>query len=342
MRTTNWCDESKGDIWWNQVSGPLAYRKRIIECIENGCSMGLESSDVDALFFELLEDEVSRMDSAFRFHTFRVSDYSEEEAFQTNFIETLAPGFIQDFESPYSRLYSEGHLQHRFIYFEIDADTDWAMQVVKECSKCSSPGNGIFLCLASDASIFEGIKQLTKICLSSYLSIYNLQYFALQCLGNFSTRSSKGLYIAQLAAKLSGSSGIVCADLATPELFADPMEICSMLPEDMVRHAIWETQIQIFLPVIEKIRRYLITKYADEIKDLLPQKDEFNHEIKEPSDMELRHLQFYGRGKYNNFFDHGDDDWFTAAYNARNDLSHLKLLDRETMDYLLDLEGALK
>lgn len=342
MQTMNWCDAAKGDIWWNQVSGPLAYRKEIAECIEKGRSIGLESSDVDALFFTLLEEMVSRMDSGFRFHTFRVSDYDDEAAFQTDFIERLAPGFIQDFESPYSRLYNEGHLQHHFIYFEIDADTDWAMHVVRECSQCSSPGNGIFLCLADDASVFDGIKQLKKICLSSYLSIYNLQYFALQCLGNFSTRNSKGLYIAQLAAKLSGSSGIVCADLATPDLFADPMKICGTLPDDKVRHAIWETQIQIFLPIIEKIRRYLITKYADEIKNLLPKKDEFNHEIKEPSDMELRHLQFYGRGKYNNFFDHGDDDWFTKAYNARNDLSHLKLLDMKTMDDLLDMEWELK
>ncbi len=342
MRTTNWCDESKGDIWWNQVSGPLAYRKEIAECIQSGRAMGLESSDVDALFFRILEDTVRQMDSAFHFHTFHVSDYENEDAFQEDFIEKLAPGFIQGFEAPYSRLYSEGHLLHRFLYFEIDADTDWFMHVVRECSQFSSPENGIFLCLAPDASIFDGIKQLKKICLSSYLSIYNLQYFALQCLGNFSTKDSKGLYIAQLAAKLSGSSGIVCADLATPELFANPTKICNTLSEDQIHQAIWETQIQIFLPIIEKIRRYLITKYADDIRVLLPQKDEFNHEIKEPSDMELRHLQFYCRGNGNNFFVHGDNGCFTVAYNARNDLSHLKLLDMKTMNDLFDFERDFK
>lgn len=343
MKTNNWTDDRKGDIWWNQVSGPLAYMNDITANVQKGISTVIKDSDVDGLFYTILEEKIQQIDSAFTFETFKASDYPDEAAFQNDFIARLAPRFVRKLGSPYKRLYEEGHLQHLFLYFEIDSDAPWVTKVIKEVCPLSSQGNGVFLCITQDTTPYEGIKHLEALDISSYLSVYNLQYFALQCLGNFETRDSKGMYIAQLAGKLSGVSGMVCANLATPSLYSDMMDVCKDLDPGKVEAAAWETQIQIFLPLIEEIRRYLIFRYEEKIKqNILPKKDEFGHEITEPAEMELRHLQYYGRKRDNTFFDMADDIWFKAAYNARNDLSHLKLLDRATMDTLFDIEYALK
>lgn len=342
MKTDNWLEEEKGDIWWNQVSGPLAYMNEITSNVQQGISTVIKESDVDSLFFTILEDKIQQIDSAFVFETFKASDYANEIEFQNDLIARLAPKFVRKLTSPYKRLYSEGHLQHRFIYFEIDTDAPWVMNVMKEMCPLSSQGNGVFLCITRDTAPYEGIKHLKTLDISSYISIYNLQYFAMQCLGNFETRDSKGMYISQLAAKLSDVNGLVCANLAKHSLYSDTMDVCQGMDTGKVEKAVWETQIQIFLPIIEEIRRYLILRYTEKIQHLLPKKDEFGHEITDPTEMELRHLQYYGRKGDNTFFDFADDMWFKAAYNARNDLSHLKLLNRETMDTLFDIEYALK
>ncbi len=342
MKKNEWIDSEKAGIWWNQVSGPKAYLQEVVQNIKDGYCIALEKEDVDTEFFSFLEQKVRSIDSSYLFDVFRVGDYGSESDFQDDFIKRLAPEFDWGFASPYKELIEKGYIAHHLIYFEIDQKKDWAIQVVKTFSELSSQGNGVIVCLASSPSMLEGIGRLKRVSLGSYLSVYNLQYFALQCLGNFETRDSKGMYIAQIAAKLSDANGLFCAELAKPDLFFDSFKVCRNLSDDVVEKAVWETQIQIFLPIVEEVRRYLITSYLQKIQNLLPRTDEFGTDIEKPGEMELRHLQFYGRKAYARFFDPADDEWFKVAYNSRNELTHLHLLTVEAMNSLFDIEHALR
>ena len=342
MKKNEWIDSEKAGIWWNQVSGPKAYLQEVVQNIKDGYCIALEKEDVDTEFFPFLEQKVRSIDSSYLFDAFCADDYDSESDFLDDFIKRLAPEFDWGFASPYKELIETGCIAHHLIYFEIDQKKDWAIQAMKMFSELSSQGNGVIVCLVSSLSMLEGIGRLKRVSLGSYLSIYNLQYFALQCLGNFETRDSKGMYIAQIAAKLSEANGFLCAELAKPDLFSDPIKVCRNLPDDVVKKAVWETQIQIFFFFFEGIRRYLITNYLLKIQNLLPQTDEFGSDIEKPGEMELRHLQFYGRKPHARFFDSADDEWFKVAYNSRNELTHLHLLTVEAMNSLFDIEYALR
>ena len=200
MKKNEWIDLEKADIWWNQVSGPKAYLQEVVQNIKGGHCIALEKEDVDTEFFFFLEQKVRSIDSSYLFDAFRVDDYDSESDFQDDFIKRLAPEFDWGFASPYKELIETGYIAHHLIYLEIDQKKDWAIQVMKMFSELSSQGNGVIVCLAPSLSMLEGIGRLKRVSLGSYLSIYNLQYFALQCLGNFETRDSKGMYIAQIAA----------------------------------------------------------------------------------------------------------------------------------------------
>lgn len=336
-----WNEPNKADIWWNHVSGPKAYLNEITQSIQDGNCVVLNQSDIDDALLEILQEKIMNDNSTYIFDSFQVSEYANESEFLDAFIGRLAPEFMRGFTSPYQKLIESGVIMQHIVFLDMSEKTDWAIKVIKEFSALSSLGNGIFICLSPSLEYFEGIKRLKRISLKQYVSVYNVQYFALQCLGNFETRDSKGMYIAQLAAKLCGVSGMFCAQLATASLYSDPMDQCINLPKDKIEHAIWETQIQIFLPIIEEIRRYLILKYEYKIQNLLPKTDEFNNKITNAIEVELRHLQYYGRTKDCTFFDRADDEWFKAAYNARNELTHLHVLGREVMDFLFDIEYEL-
>ena len=79
------------------------------------------------------------------------------------------------------------------------------------------------------------------------------------------------------------------------------------------------------MPTLEEIRGRLIEKNFVALRNLLPVEDEFGNEIKDPFDMELRHLRHYGGRAM--IFKQNDWDVLELAYQARNELSHLKTID---------------
>lgn len=344
MNSSCWDNIDNADIWWNQVSGPKTFLENVSDTIKKGQCIVLESDSLDSTFIDKLEKRIHDNDSSYKFCTFHSADYTSARDFINDLRDSIDPDFVIGFSNtPYKKMIEEKVLAHRLIYLDINDDSDWPVEVLNGFSRVSEIGNGVFAGLTSSLSKFDKLGKLKKFSLKQYLSIYSLQYFALQCLGNFEKIDSKRMYIAQLAAKLSCGSGCLCANLSKSKLFSDTMEVCHefSLPSNVIDRAIWETQIQIFLPIIEEIRRQLIEKYADRISQLLPVQDEFKNKIEKPIDMELRHLKFYGSDKNTYFFSKGDKDWFDIAYNARNELSHLKLLNTQAMDSLFDIERAL-
>ena len=348
MQSNNWVDLDKADIWWNQVSGPKAFLKTVAENVKMGRCMALNSNNLDTSFQAILQKRIMENDSSYVFDTFYANAYESASEFIDALIARVTKDFVIGFMSPYKRIIDSKILVHHLIYLELEKDNvpTWVPEVMKEFSALSSTGNGVFIALTPSILPFDKVAKLKTLSLKKYVSLYNLQYFALQCLGDFESNDSKGMYIAQLAAKLSDGTGSLCAELAKPKLFSDTMDMCQSLdlPEEKTARAIWETQIQIFLPIIEEIRQKLITNNWEKIENLLSttKTDEFGNVLQEPMDMELRHLKFYGLNVNSYFFNPADSNWFQIAYDARNALSHLKLLSPKAMDDLFDIERALK
>lgn len=218
-------------------------------------------------------------------------------------------------------------------------------KVIDGFSKVSEAGNGSMIFLSSNPPDTDICKTVR---LEEFVSSYDIQFFALHCLGPFETEDSKGAYIAQLVSNLVGLDSRLAARLAGYSLYADPVscykgkeESGKLLSDDRIQEAIWEAQIRFVLPITEKFRRYIIKKYEDTIVRCLPADDDFGNRLEVPQDMELRHLQHFLRGEGISPFSGKDDDLFKVAYNARNDLSHLGILSSDILDRLFSMERML-
>lgn len=345
MQMNKW-DTEEGETWWRKVSGPKEYLKQVESLIRNGKCVLLQMEDVDTTFFQILRDRLLRSDSSLTFTVMDTAGCASSTDFLAALVRELGPRCTPGFLDPYGDIIKSGIFAHRILQVTIpEGFPEWIKKVIDGFSKVSEAGNGSMIFLSSnplDTDICKTVR------LEEFVSSYDIQFFALHCLGPFETEDSKGAYIAQLVSNLVGLDSRLAARLAGYRLYADPVscykgkeESGKLLSDDRIQEAIWEAQIRFVLPITEKFRRYIIKKYEDTIVRCLPADDDFGNRLEVPQDMELRHLQHFLRGEGISPFSGKDDDLFKVAYNARNDLSHLGILSSDILDRLFSMERML-
>ena len=146
-------------------------------------------------------------------------------------------------------------------------------------------------------------------------------------------------YLSGMAAEISNNNPELSdVLLETPESFlANPVRVAMAVSEikeaseqHIIESAIWKAQIMHFFPLLEQCRLKIIEIHAEEIAARLPIKDIYGEVIKDPEDMEFRHLITFGFQGYISDFKN-DKDKLILCRNMRNALSHNSLLDYATI-----------
>ena len=106
------------------------------------------------------------------------------------------------------------------------------------------------------------------------------------------------------------------------------------LDKSRIDSLIWECQIKLIFPVIEKYRSRFVSQHQKEISAALPIDNAFGDVITSPQDVELGHLvQLVGMGRISlTLRGYQELDLFRKA---RNDLAHLTPLEYEAVEDIL-------
>ena len=217
----------------------------------------------------------------------------------------------------------------------VHSQINWLPNFVSDFNKIESNDKGTLIFLTS-----EVMPSQITIKLTDYILPYDVQFFAFNLLENTRLSQTEKLFTATLTSKLAGTSAIIAKSLATPELFFNGQSLAEDVlgenfnSQDFTR-ALWETQIQFALPIVETIRENLIDRNLSALKKILPVADEFGKFLDNPWDMELRHLHFYGGSA--KIFSMADWDILELVYRIRNDLSHLDTIDFERLRKIFSL-----
>ena len=176
--------------------------------------------------------------------------------------------------------------------------------------------------------------------MTDFITPYDVQFFAINLMESARLSSTEKLYTATLTAKLAGSSALLTKNLACAELYTDGQRLMEEVfgagyQRRAYERAVWETQIQFALPIVETVREKLIARNLNGLRELLPVTDEFGKALDDPWDMELRHLHYYGGNV--KLFSQSDWDVLEMVYRARNDLSHLDMIDKERLEKIFAL-----
>lgn len=107
--------------------------------------------------------------------------------------------------------------------------------------------------------------------------------------------------------------------------------------EDEMRERLWEAQIKVIFPLIERHRAAIINKYAKYINILLPINAAYGEVFKEVVDVELgtiSYLQATGKIEMS-----ADDTYkVTKLKSARNELAHIKVVSQKDVEEILSFK----
>lgn len=104
--------------------------------------------------------------------------------------------------------------------------------------------------------------------------------------------------------------------------------------EDEIHNLIWEAQLKVAFPLIEKYRKNIISRYRQVIAKELPIRNGYGQSIKEPEEVEIGVL-YYLIGKSSVKISEKEYEEIETYRNARNHLAHMKILDLGVMEQIL-------
>lgn len=300
----------------------------------------------DEVFLQMIRERLAnRLGSSVIFDRLQDCPAGNEDELADYLGSRYQPGWIPSPVDPCGSLAEKKILRQRVVFLPVkDGDGPWIAAAADHFARKAGGESGLLVLFSSCPDAFFKGTAVHILKRETFISAYDVQYFALQCLKGRGYGDLQRQYIGGLASRIAGTDGLLCEAIAGRRLYEDPEKCCRenagdfpVLQDladhlDRLRSLVWETQITTFLPVFERIRRYLVDTYRADLERIVSTRiaDEFGHEITTPEDMELRHIQHYY--VKNGGMDSADLDLFRLAYNARNDLSHMQCLPASRMD----------
>lgn len=323
--------------WWDRVPGARRFMKVLGREAEqnHALAVDIEASEVEG-FLTIFTDEIQRRHYSLVIEKLTLTAGESADEFVTTLVERYEPHYMPDLlsGSMMTDVARKRILSGYVLMVKVEGRATWLAEVINDFNRVEDSGKGTVIFFTSELP-----SQFT-FRLRDFITPYDVQFFAINLMESARLNQTEKLYTATLTAKLSGTSARLAKNLARAELYADGRRLIGEVMGADYRQrdydrAVWETQIQFALPIVETVREKLIARNLSELKKLLPATDEFGKELLNAWDMELRHLHYYGGNV--KVFSQSDWDVLEMVYRARNDLSHLDILDREQLDKIFAL-----
>ena len=198
----------------------------------------------------------------------------------------------------------------------------------------------------------KAVRGVRHISFSDTIDAYDKFTFCALASTDIAIRSSLRPYLAEMVSTICSDDIELCAQcirrgqafLRNPadvlssiidkECHSDFSPFVMDLDKSRIDSLIWECQIKLIFPVIEKYRSRFVSQHQKEISAALPIDNAFGDVITSPQDVELGHLvQLVGMGRISlTLRGYQELDLFRKA---RNDLAHLTPLEYEAVEDIL-------
>ena len=326
----------EAEEWWDRVPGARRFMKMLGREAEKNAALAvdIDESELEG-FLAIFTDEFQRRNYSSVIERLSLTAGESADEFVTALIERYEPHYMPDLlsGSMMTDVARKRILSGYVLMVKVEGRASWLSEVINDFNRVEDSGKGTIIFFTSELPAQFTFR------LTDFITPYDVQFFAINLMESARLNQTEKLYTATLTAKLAGTSPRLAKKFARAELYADGRRLVVEVPGYRQRdydRAVWETQIQFALPIVETVREKLIARNLSELKKLLPVTDEFGKELRDAWDMELRHLHYYGGNV--KVFSQSDWDILEMVYRARNDLSHLDVLDRDQLDKIFALD----
>ena len=316
------------EAWWERVPGARRFLQKMAADAEHSRAIvaDLPENNVEG-FISIFTDEIQRRNYSIVIERYELNNCNNAEDFITDLAAKFDPDYVPDLmsDSIIVDVANKKVLSGYVVFVNIKNKVNWLSSLITDFNRVEADDKGTIIFITSETMPSQMTMKLTD-----YITPYDVQFFAINLLEGTKLNQTEKLYTATLISKLAGTSAILAKNLAASDLYRNGRQFAqNVLRDEYVPHkferAVWETQIQFALPVVETVREKLIERNLHLLKKILPVTDEFGKVLENPWDMELRHLHYYGG--IDKVFSTNDWETLEFVYRVRNDLSHLCSID---------------
>ena len=225
------------------------------------------------------------------------------------------------------------------------------MDFIHEYSRRVPAGRngGLFVLETRDEESVNGGRHLQCISFSSEISAYDKYTFCTLLSTTTIVDNNVRQYLAELVSSVCTDDIELCGEcLAGGLSFArDPIAYLQNAAgskcrsdgslydmeasDEELRYRIWESQIRMIFPLIERFRMQFVEEHREEIQRELPKETAFGEIIETPEDVEIGLLFFLTSHGTIQMRDNRECRYLEIMKDARNDLAHLNHLPFETV-----------
>ena len=331
-----------GEMWWKRMANAVRFLQDALDALSMGTSVVLNFVDeipwLDIFLDELAQNCSYMTDSKSFVHL----DCKENNVLPG---EYLLNRFCSEAERnrywPPTDICQERFLakntnstiQHRFVCVSGIAENaadKWISSGIRYLENFSSEEDehGLFILITKKANI-QNAKGFLCLQYSDYVTDYDCMMLCLTLLSTLPYSRLKKIYLAEIASNLADNQVEIAGQLISehPDLAEDPIDIakrffyhhqipvCDM--EKTITNAVWEAQIRLVFPQLEKFRRNWIQKYEKALEKQLPITSSNGDRVDKVSDLEIGQLCRMGVNASET-----EKKLLLKMRNARNTLAH--------------------
>ena len=212
---------------------------------------------------------------------------------------------------------------------------------------------GIFLLETRGVDPVASSKKIRCLSFSSEISAYDKYTFCTLISASAIVDNKVKPYLAELASTVCADDVELCAHCiaggmdfardpaaylnaaAETQYRSDGTEYRMELTEDELRHRMWESQLRMIFPMIERYRMQFVDDHRSDIEKELPITNDFGEVMSVPEEVEIGLLYTLTKNGAIQMKDNAEFPKLRVFKQARNDLAHLSPLTYETVVEIL-------
>lgn len=348
------------NIWWEKVANPCNFLKSIVQSVKNEESIILELPEYVPWYMtmrSIISDQIMQSNSTRQYNYIKDIDIEPGEYLFNEFCKKEKRARYRP-SIGYAEFLakSDDIVLNDCILWIYDVSksraVEWYNFIVKYNKAIDTHKNRCIIIVETrEDNNLQEKKEIKKISYQKEIGHYDNYLFNMMMSATLKESMIFKQYLAESVSLMFHDDIELSAQCISygRAFLENPMEILHSISEQKLRSdgeafeikiseeeiekQLWEAQIKVVFPLIEKHRNNIVCKYRKEIDLLLPIKTEYDEEIKTAGEVEIGKLLYLAVSKQINMSVE-DFSKVSKLKNARNVLAHIKSLKQEDVDEL--------
>lgn len=315
-----------GALWWDNLYGPSSLINEIQKEVNNKKNVIISCEHeipwIDYFFSQIIQADYNFMVDVYELD---IDEISDDETILKKILKLNGIGYQYKGDKNSIKYLNEIDSEYMKLYYIKNLPSSREDELVNLMKNMQSNSKVLIIANYSSVPSQGGLLKVKKY--NDYISVYDKIRFLKLVIQKSNLSIYMNEYIAELVGRMENS--LVKAIEVVENYSLDETYNFEEI-EDSKKKLVWESQLLVFFPLLEKKRNEFVYRHYDKIKLHLPMKDTFSNVYETPEELEIGHIMRLIKNNQINI-SNDEKDQFEMLYDIRNKLAHQKIVKEDVL-----------